>query len=77
MTSGALNFYAEGNPEPISVIEYHLGDPETGLWCGECNLPSRVRVDAYALADETVGPFMTLDGCPECGSGNMPKDEAE
>lgn len=45
------------------------GEPETGLWCDDCLLPSRVRVPIVMItesgASDTAIP--PVDLCTECG----------
>lgn len=50
------------------VVFISAGEPETGLWCDACLLPSRVRVPVITLtetgSDDTAIP--PVDACTEC-----------
>jgi hypothetical protein len=51
------------------VVELAAGTPETGIWCGECLLPSGVRVPIFTLTDD--GPrrlaWADFHKCTDCG----------
>ena len=57
-------------PEPVIQI-LTLGEPETGLWCPDCLLPSRVRFPWLSqFGDGPLAPCPgepTLDICNDCG----------
>ena len=57
-------------PEPVIEI-LTLGEPETGLWCPDCLLPSRVRFPWLSqFGDGPLVPFPAvpdLDICNDCG----------
>jgi hypothetical protein len=50
------------------------GEPETGLWCVECLLPSRVRIPVVMIteagASDTAVP--AVDVCTSCGRRHSP-----
>jgi len=51
------------------VVFLAPGEPETGLWCSTCLLPSAVRVPIVMITengagDTTVSP---VEACTECG----------
>jgi hypothetical protein len=48
------------------VIDVIPGEPETGLWCGTCLLPSLVRVPLLALGQAGVTQLGTAEGCAGC-----------
>jgi hypothetical protein len=54
---------------PPYVVLLSAGEPETGLWCGRCLLPSRIRVPFCITSEQ--GSFLagTAEGCPDCGEG--------
>lgn len=50
------------------VVEIHLTDVDSGIWCDTCALPSAVTVH-YALADATTlktAGFGQTTFCPDC-----------
>lgn len=51
-------------PPPAGTIT--AGEPETGLWCPACLLPSRVRTPLYLAGDH--GSFLAAvsDSCAGC-----------
>jgi hypothetical protein len=42
-----------------------LGEPETGLWCPDCLLPSVIRVPVLAEAGREVWMFW-VSACADC-----------
>lgn len=52
------------------VLEVHtMGDPDTGVWCDRCLLPSALRISFVMVHRSTLsaGPRMSVEVCPECG----------
>jgi hypothetical protein len=49
-----------------AVVLVSAGEPETGLWCSRCLLPSRIRVPVYLTSEH--GSFLAArsDACPGC-----------
>jgi hypothetical protein len=45
------------------VITITTGDPETGLWCTTCLLPSLVRIPLYRITESGVTDYGTVDHC--------------
>lgn len=41
-------------------------DPQVGIWCDECQLPSVVKFPIIAMSMEGVGPAGTWAGCMKC-----------
>jgi len=49
--------------DPLNLF---CGDPETGEWCGRCNLPSAIRVPFNSANAEGVGAGSSFLFCPDC-----------
>lgn len=49
------------------VIEVTVGDPETGLWCGTCLLPSVVAIPVMAVCGSRIVSLTVFRECPDCG----------
>ena len=51
------------------VVFIAPGEPETGLWCPDCRLPTRIRVPLTVItedgASDTALPAPEL--CTQCG----------
>jgi len=43
------------------------GTPQTGLWCGKCLLPSRVRIPVYVTSERGSSLVTVHDACEDCG----------
>lgn len=50
----------------VSMIS--AGVPVTGLWCGACGLPSRVRVEVFSTQEGGSDLLATYDACQQCGA---------
>lgn len=47
---------------------YSLGDPELGVWCERCLLPSAATASfATQVGDAPPGHVVTVTVCPVCG----------
>ena len=48
-----------------------VSDPETGIWCVACALPSAVRVTLAEVVVETLSVSRWMKGtfCYDCGDG--------
>ncbi len=51
----------------ITIGIEKIGEPEPGLWCPECALPSGARVPLMLMWDGRPGEFMDFRVCFECG----------
>jgi hypothetical protein len=52
---------------PGYVVIISAGEPETGLWCPDCLLPSRVRIPIYVTSETGSSLTTTADECQDCG----------
>jgi hypothetical protein len=50
----------------VSVVTEPLGDPETGLWCPVCALPSGVRLVAALIVNGGLQGLLRVTVC-RCG----------
>jgi hypothetical protein len=62
-SSGIERPAQDGRSVVLTVVP---GEPETGLWCGRCLLPSLIRVPLLALGAAGVTRLGTAEGCPGC-----------
>jgi hypothetical protein len=54
-------------PDGRSVIfTFTPGTPETGLWCDECLLPSRIRLPVCTIDSSGVRVLTVVETCPGC-----------
>jgi hypothetical protein len=53
------------------VVMVTPGEPETGLWCDRCNLPSLVRFPLYLTSEEGSSPCGVGWTCPGCDDGEV------
>ena len=51
------------------------GEPETGHWCDECKLPSRIWIPFNSMNSEGVGEISHLMICPDCAERNKTTDD--
>lgn len=48
------------------VLNLWVGEPEVGLWCPKCNLPSGYRVPIVHVSEQGVSPFGAIKRCHDC-----------
>lgn len=48
------------------VLNLWLGEPEVGLWCPKCNLPSGYRVPIYTVSEQGVSATGHVQKCHDC-----------
>jgi hypothetical protein len=56
-----------GHPPPI-IVTVHLGEPETGIWCPHCLLPSAVSWPVVADKPRLFPAGVTVTICQDCGA---------
>lgn len=52
--------------EAITVNIVTFGEPETGIWCDDCMLPSMIRIRLVGQSGMSVLDFGKHDYCDEC-----------
>lgn len=52
---------------PPLIFLVSTGQPETGLWCDRCLLPSRIRFTVYVTTEHGSRPIGVIDACQDCG----------
>ena len=58
-------------PLPRSVvIQTQVGEPETGLWCDTCLLPSMVAVPVITTCGSRILSVAVYRRCADCGAGD-------
>lgn len=62
-SSGIERLAPDGGSVTVTITP---GEPETGLWCGACQLPSLIRVALYCFSKTGVTQLGTAEGCPGC-----------
>lgn len=50
-------------------------DPETGIWCNECQLPARVRFAITGISERGVSPMGSVERCLRCDGYEDDDDE--
>lgn len=50
----------------VEVTMVQFGQPETGVWCDTCLLPSQVRFRFSVIAGMSVLSELTCTKCHEC-----------
>jgi len=53
----------------VVKVTLSVGDPEPGLWCPACNLPSVVAFKVTMLSESGVGRPIECARCADCGMG--------
>lgn len=55
------------------VVLIAPGEPETGLWCGSCLLPSVVRVPLIMITENgaDTSALSPAELCTECGEQEL------
>lgn len=43
------------------------GNPETGVWCGDCQLPARVRIHVLLLLNDRPMGMVRWEQCQSAG----------
>jgi hypothetical protein len=51
---------------PAYVVILTTGEPEIGLWCDSCLLPSRMRIPTFMLTEQGSSDGPLIDACTEC-----------
>ena len=46
------------------ILTFTAGEPETGLWCGTCLLPSVIRIPVL-VGGKVIGTAEACAGCDE------------
>lgn len=54
----------------IPDIEVTVGEPETGLWCDTCLLPSMIAVPVMATCGNSIILVAVHRRCADCGAGD-------
>ena len=52
----------------ISVEPVDVGEPETGLWCGRCLLPSGYRRRVAFVSGLHILLALQITACHDCGA---------
>jgi hypothetical protein len=53
--------------EIVQVIKVTVGEPETGLWCDDCLLPSVVAIPVVAMCGSRILSLTVFRECADCG----------
>lgn len=53
--------------ERAVTVNLTVGEPETGLWCERCALPSRAELPIYAVTNRGVSKLSPVSVCTEHG----------
>lgn len=56
-------------PVTVSVGCIVIDEPERGVWCPECNLPSAVRFRIAMTLDGKPWKIQNVTCCRDCGTG--------
>jgi hypothetical protein len=48
------------------IVTFTAGEPETGLWCGTCLLPSVIRIP-FLIGGKVISTAEACAGCDEEG----------
>lgn len=54
--------------ERTFTVHIETTEPEVGIWCEPCALPSKVRVRAVMITGRGVSPLVTAEQCENCGA---------
>ena len=54
-------------PPPV-IVTVSLGEPETGVWCPHCLLPSAVRWPIVADMPRLFPAGLSVTICQDCGA---------
>lgn len=52
------------------TVNLTVGEPELGLWCETCALPSLVEFPIYAITEQGVTQMGAVPLCTEHGRGD-------
>lgn len=63
-------------PTTIQINVIVFGEPESGLWCDDCALPSAIRVRLVGQHGMSVMEMGTFVSCIECESAQAFHDRA-
>ncbi|AAN12577.1 gp16a [Mycobacterium phage Che9c] len=49
------------------IVHLWTGEPEVGLWCPKCLLPSGYRVPLYHISINGISDWGAITKCHDCG----------
>lgn len=48
------------------TVHIDVGEPETGIWCNDCQLSARCRFPLLHLTERGVSHIATVERCVHC-----------